>query len=135
MSCINDQAVKKHIFVKNSKINIWSTFRQHLLPKCCLKSVIMSKKWKKKWVFLVMFKATFRQHMLPKCWPNVDFWNFLRKYMFFHYLIVCIAIKLADIQSCEVIEKHANFCSPYPFWKDFWKNRHFWKIRRFHQEP
>ena len=28
---------------KKLKINIWSTFRQPLLPKCCLKGFIMSK--------------------------------------------------------------------------------------------
>ncbi len=37
-SCWYDQIVKKYLlFMKNSKIHIWSTFRQHLLPKCCLR--------------------------------------------------------------------------------------------------
>ena len=41
-------------FPKNSKINIWSTFRQHLLPKCCLKGFITSKNAHKR-VFLWVF--------------------------------------------------------------------------------
>ena len=56
--------------MKNLQINIWSIFRQHLLPKCWLTCVITSKN-ARKLVFLLIFKTTFRQHFVPEYWPNV----------------------------------------------------------------
>ena len=64
---------KRHLrFTKKYLGNIWSTFGQQMLPKCCpkegFKNSFLCIFWHKK-----AFKATFRQQMLPKCWPNVDF--------------------------------------------------------------
>ena len=79
----NGLLCKRHLlFMKNSLGNIWSTFRQHMLPKYCLKD--HSKKsflrifWRNN-----TFKTTFRQQVLPKCYPNVNFRNFCKMWMSF----------------------------------------------------
>ena len=75
----NGLRCKRYLFfMKISLGNIWSTSRQHLLPKCCLKHRYKSPLLRLFWRNSV-FKATFRQQMLPNCWPNVDFWIFWKK--------------------------------------------------------
>ena len=67
---------KNHLFfVKNTSVNMWSTFRQHPLPKCTCKD---------SWNWLIFhnkvdFQRIFRQLLLTKCWPNVEIWIFCEK--------------------------------------------------------
>ena len=87
---IIDSRCKKHQnFIKIPEVNIWSTFGQHLLPKCCLKhhqkNSFLRLFWRNN-----AFKATFRQQMLPKCWPNVDFRNFQKNCPYYFSFVIII---------------------------------------------
>jgi len=64
----NDSRCKRHLlFMEISLGNIWLTFRQHLLPKCCL-----NHHYKNPFCDFFVVITFLRQHLGNKCSLNVD---------------------------------------------------------------
>ena len=81
--------------------NIWSTFRQLVLPKCSTKDQQKTRFHAIYWRHKV-FKTSVRQQMMPKCWPDCKLQIFDKFQLFLYQKSWKIDKKIVDIAQIQV---------------------------------